>query len=346
MGLFKGQALQNIQWMDQTPETLVWKFPDPDQILQTHSSVIIGPGQSLLFVNEGKPEGIWDKPGRTDIKTANIPILTKLLSVFRAFDSKHKGKIYYFNMNDLPNIKWGTKTTLKYNDPVYKFLVRLQAFGNYTFKITDPMKFFTEFVGDRDSMTTAEFREVINARIQTPITDALASAGHSVVEIDSQREELSAEIAEKITKEFEPFGFTMHDFRVEGTEFDETTQKRVNEIADMQAKAQSINAMSGVDAKSMQNFQTAEQLEALKSAASNEGGGTGSMVGAGVGMGAGVGLGSMMAQGMQQQQGGGQNFVICPKCQAKVPMGSKFCPSCAEAIEKPAVPKPEGKPAK
>lgn len=334
MSIFKNEALQNLQWTEQSPETLVWKFPDPDQILQTNSSVIIGPGQALLFVNEGVPQGVWDKPGRTDISTANIPFLTTLLSIFRNFESKHKGKVFYFNMNEIPNIKWGTKTTLKYNDPVYKFLVRLQSFGNYSLKITDPMKFFQEFVGDRDVMTTEEFREVINSRLQTPITDALASAKYSVIDIDSKREELSQEIAEKIKKDFEAFGFTMTDFRVEGTDFDEETQARVNQIADMQAKAQAVSAMGGIDAQSMQNFQTMEQLEALKSAAKNEGG-AGSVVGAGVGLGAGMGLGNMMGQTMANQQApkaapAATPTVPCTACQAAIAPGSKFCPICGK----------------
>ena len=325
-----GEKLQNITWTTQSPDILAWRFPDPDQILQTHSSVIIGPGQALLFVNEGVPQGIWDKPGRTDIKTANIPLLTSMLSIFRGFESKHKGKIFYFNMNDIPNIKWGTKAPLKYADPVYKFPVGMRAFGNYTLKITDPMKFFTEFVGDRDAMTTTEFKEVINGRIHTPITDALASAQYGFTEIDSKRDELTKEISAKIAQEFEVFGFTMKDFRIESTDFDEATQARVNTIADSQAKAQAIGALGGVDQAAMKNYQTAEQFAALNKAAANEGG-AGGMVGAGVGLGAGAGLGSMMAQGMQQNQQSLQQpaaGAICVACKKPIAAGSKFCPIC------------------
>jgi membrane protease subunit (stomatin/prohibitin family) len=93
----------------------------------------------------------------------------------------------------------------------------------------------------------------------------------------------------------------MTDFRVEGTSFDEATMKRINRIADMTAEAQAAQAVG-------LNFAQMQQLEAMRDAAKNEGGGAG----LGMGLGAGMGFGNMMAgamasnmgqqQGQQQQQ--------------------------------------------
>ncbi len=296
MGFLNNQKISNIQWINQTPDTLAWRYPDPDQVLQNNSTVIIGPSQAILFVNEGKPQGIINTPGSIDLQTANIPFVTSILSIFRGGDSKHKAKVFFFNINKIPNTKWGTPSPLKYIDPVYKFPVGLRAFGNYTFTITDPMKFFTEFVGDRDEMSLEEFKQTINSRIITPITDSLASAKFSFVDIDSNREELSKTISAKIASEFGAFGFTMDDFRIENTDFDDATQKRVDSISDVQAQAQAINALGDVDPVKMANYAKLQQLQALKMAAGNPN----SIAGAGVGIGAGVGLGAAMAQGINQ----------------------------------------------
>jgi membrane protease subunit (stomatin/prohibitin family) len=296
MGFLNNQKISNVQWIGQTPDVLTWRFPDADQVLQNNSTIIVGPGQAALFVSEGKPQGIINTPGSTDLQTANTPFLTSMLSIFRGGDSKHKGKVFFFNMTQITDVKWGTPAPLKYVDPVYKFPVGLRAFGNYTFTISDPMKFFTEFVGDRDAMTLDEFKQTINSRVITPITDALASAKFSFVDIDSNREELSKTLSTKISGEFAAFGFTMSDFRIESTDFDDATQKRVDSISDVQAQAQAINSLGSIDPKNMAAYAQLQQLQALKMAAGNPNG----IAGAGVAAGAGIGLGAAMAQGINQ----------------------------------------------
>ena len=296
MGFLNNQKISNIQWIGQTPDILAWRFPDADQVLQNNSTVIISPGQAILFVDEGKPQGVINTPGSIDLKTANIPFVTSMLSIFRGGDSKHKGKVFFFNMTQITDVKWGTPSPLKYADPVYKFPVGLRAFGNYTFTITDPMKFFTEFVGDRDQMSLDDFKQTINSRVITPITDSLASAKFSFVDIDSNREELSKTIGTKISGEFAAFGFTMQDFRIENTDFDDATQKRVDQVPNVQAQADAINVLGDIDATKMANYAKLQQLEALKMAAGNPNG----IAGAGVGMGASIGLGASMAQGINQ----------------------------------------------
>lgn len=296
MGFLNNQLLSNIQWIDQSPETLVWKFPDVDQVLQKGSTVIIGPGQAMLFVNDGVPAGVITEPGSYDLSSNSIPFFSSMLAIFRGFDTKHKAKVFFFNMNEIPNVKWGTKSPLKYSDPIYKFPVGLRAFGNYSFKIADAGLFFKEFVGDRDAMTLEEFKDNVTDRIITPISDSLASAKFGFTDIDSNRDELSKSIGEKIATDFNAFGFIMKDFRIENTDFDEETQKRVGSIADMQAKAQSINAMGSVDQSSMAAYAQMQQLEAMNKAAENPGG----IAGAGIGMGVGLGLGANMANAFQQ----------------------------------------------
>ena len=86
MGFLNNQKISNVQWIGQTPDTLVWRFPDADQVLQNNSTVIISPGQAILFVNEGKPQGIVNTPGSIDLSTANIPFITSMLSIFRGGD--------------------------------------------------------------------------------------------------------------------------------------------------------------------------------------------------------------------------------------------------------------------
>jgi len=296
MGFFTNQMLSNIQWTTQSPDTLVWKFPDADQVLQKGSTVIVGPGQAMLFVNDGKPAGAVIVPGSYDLSTNSFPFFSSILAVFRGMDTKHKAKIFFVNLNEIPNVKWGTKSPIQYSDPIYKFPVGLRAFGNYSFKITDVDKFFTEFVGDRDQLTLSEFQDNLTDRIIQPITDSLATASFAFTEIAAQRDELSKSISEKIVGDFVPFGFTMKDFRIENTDFDEETQKRVGSVSDQQAIAAQANALAGVDEAGYARVVELQKMAAMKEAAANPGG----IAGMGVGMGVGVGMGANMASSFQQ----------------------------------------------
>jgi membrane protease subunit (stomatin/prohibitin family) len=82
-------------------------------------------------------------------------------------------------------------------------------------------------------------------------------------------------------------GFSISDFRIEGTDFDDDTLRRINRIADLTAEAQAAKAV-GLD------YAKVQQLDAMREAARNESG----AAGAGMGLGAGMALGQNMAAGM------------------------------------------------
>ncbi len=336
MGLFDGikrQLLTNIRWDNPQPGVLIWKFPQKNDELKNCSTLIIDPGQGAIFVYEGKVAAVHAESGSFDIKTGNIPFLTTLASVMRAFDSKHKAEVFFVNLKEITNQKWGTKAPLKYQDPQYKFPVGLRAFGNYSFKILNSEFFFTNFAGNQNEFTVDGFRETVTNRILTPLTDALAEAKFGYNEIDGQREELTAKLLEKLKPDFTKLGFELTDFRIESTDFDEATQTRINKIAESQAAAQAVNAMGEVNQGALANYAQVEKLKALNTAASQEGG----AAGVGVGLGAGLGMGQMMVQGMQQPQApvGGAPAApgsFCGSCGAKLTAGVKFCGGCGAKL--------------
>jgi len=91
----------------------------------------------------------------------------------------------------------------------------------------------------------------------------------------------------KLSIAFHKLGLEINDFRIEGTDFDEQTLRRINRIADLTAEAQAAQA-TGLDYAKLQH------LEAMREAARNEGG----AAGIGLGMGAGIGLGQSLAHAL------------------------------------------------
>jgi len=293
MGLFdkftdvKGQLRSVIQWEDPDPSSIFYRWSGNNDEIKNASKLIVGPGQGCIFVYQGKVEGVFDEEGLYELKTANIPFWTNLKKFLQSFESEHKVGLYFYRKTVFLDQKWGTPSVIKYNDPVYKFPVGLRARGNYSFKVTDPKLFFVSVVGGSDDFYADDIRPVISARLSQPIVDYFAESGLSYGEIDKKREEISAGVKENLKKEFSVLGFELADFRIEGTDFDEDTMRRIGRIADMQAEAQAANA-AGV------SFAQLQQLDAMKTAAGNDGA-PGMMMGMGVGMGFGQNMAGVAA---------------------------------------------------
>lgn len=286
-GSMRSQLRSVIEWTNPDPNALFHKWSENGDEIKNASKLIVNPGQGCVFVHRGKVEAVIEQAGTTDLKTDNIPFWTTITKFMQSFESENKVGIYFFQTKQFLNEKWGTNSTIKYEDPKYKFPVGLRAFGNYSFRIADPQGFFVNVVGVQQEYTVDEFRQVVGARLVQPLTDFLATSQYTYTQIDGNREEIAAGMKDRLTAEFQTLGFEMADFRIEGTSFDEDTMRRINLIADTSAEAQAA-AAAGL------NYAQMQQLAALRDAAKNEGG----MAGAGVGLGAGIGFGQMMAGAM------------------------------------------------
>ena len=283
----KRQLRSVIEWKDPPANILLSQWTENGDEIKNASKLIVGPGQGCIFVYEGKVQSVIEEECLIDLKTANIPFWTTIKKFMQFFESEHKVSIYFYKKSKVLDQKWGTTSIVKYDDPKYKFPVGLKAYGNYSYRIYDPADFFINVVGSHADFYIDDFRETLSARILSPISDYLAESKYSYAEIDANREEIAYGISIKLSIVFRKLGFDITDFRIEGTDFDEDTLKRINRIADLTAEAQAAKAV-GLD------YAKVQQLDAMREAAQNEGGGAG----IGMGMGAGIGLGQSMAQTM------------------------------------------------
>jgi membrane protease subunit (stomatin/prohibitin family) len=299
MGLWdrvKGQLRSVIEWTSPDPDALFEKWSDHGDEIKNASKLIVGPGQGCLFIYEGKVEAIIMEEGIKEVKTENVPFWTTVSKFMQRFESEHKVGIYFFRMTKILDQKWGTSSIVKYEDPKYKFPVGLRAFGNYSFRVADPGSFFVNVVGSENIFRISDFKKIMGARLVQPLSDLLAESHLTYSEIDANREEIAAGMEKKLVEDFKKLGFSILDFRIEGTSFDDDTMRRINRIADMSAEAQAA-AAAGL------NYAQMQQLEAMRDLAQNEGA-AGAGVGLGAGMGAGMGFGQMMSNTFSNMPGG------------------------------------------
>jgi membrane protease subunit (stomatin/prohibitin family) len=106
--LVKGEFIEVIEWLDQSGDILVWRFPDSDHAIKMGAKLTVRETQTAVFVNEGQIADIFP-PGLYSLTTQNMPIMTKLRSWKYGFDSPFKAEVYFVSTRMFLDLKWGTQ---------------------------------------------------------------------------------------------------------------------------------------------------------------------------------------------------------------------------------------------
>ena len=111
LDFIKGQAIEIIEWTDDSRDTLSWRFPDEDKEIKNGAQLIVREGQQVQFVAAGQYADLFG-PGRHALKTENIPILSRILGWKYGFESPFKCDVYYLNTRST-GVVTGTPRTVK-----------------------------------------------------------------------------------------------------------------------------------------------------------------------------------------------------------------------------------------
>src|SRR3954469_13260529 len=132
MGLFdklRGEIVDIIEWLDDTSNTLVWRFPRYQNEIKNGAQLVVRPGQMAIFVNQGKVADVFE-PGQYTLETKNLPLLSTLMGWKYGFNSPFKAEVYFVATRQI-TLKWGTEQPIALidanNEPI-----SLRAFGTYT----------------------------------------------------------------------------------------------------------------------------------------------------------------------------------------------------------------------
>ena len=92
--IIKGEFIDVIEWLDNSTDTLVYKFPDEDKAIKNGAQLTVRESQAAVLVNEGVIADVYG-PGRHELSTNNMPILTKLKSWKYGFESPFKVDVFF-----------------------------------------------------------------------------------------------------------------------------------------------------------------------------------------------------------------------------------------------------------
>jgi membrane protease subunit (stomatin/prohibitin family) len=166
-------------------------------------------------------------------------------------------------------------------------MVRLRAFGVYSYQISDPGKFYREVSGTRDEYTVDDLEAQLRNMVVAAMTTALGGSKVPFLDIAGNQGLMSQSIGEQLAPVFDRYGVRLDNFTVENVSLPEELQKALDTRISM--------GMAG-DLGKYTQYQTASSIPL---AAQNEGG----IAGIGAGLAAGAALGQTMAQGLGAAQG-------------------------------------------
>ena len=310
MGIFdklKGEFIDIVEWEEQSPEVLVWKFQRHNNEIKYGAKLIVRPGQKAIFVNEGKVADVFTE-GTHELETRNLPILSTLQGWKHGFESPFKAEVYFIDTTEQLDRKWGTPNPVTLRDADFG-IVRLRCRGNYSYRVSMNEELLAKFVGSQDLFTTEDIEGQLRTKVISSFSDAIGEMKIPALDLPTKYDEIGDHCKEKLSEDFIGMGLDILQFTLENISLPEAVQQAIDERG-------AVGAHGG-----MNQYSQFQQAQALRDAANNEG-----MAGNMMGM----MVGGQLAGGVSPNQQGA--MIICPKCQHKNNQDAKFCSGCGTSL--------------
>ncbi len=301
---------------------IIYKYPSSELVLGTQ--LIVQEGQMALFVKGGVVADAFSA-GTYTLSTENLPILKSLVNLPFGRKTPFSAEVYFLNTTVKLDITWGTSDPIQLIDPKYFVKLRIRAYGQMGLKVNDASNLFKEVIGGMQQADVVKFdkireyfRGLLVIRIKTALSEAVINDGISALEISTRLEKISADVQERITPEFEKYGFSVINFFIQSINFPDEDFEKINSILEDKAAFEIMG-----DGR----YATKRSFDIYEGAANNSSGVAGAFAAGGVGFGAAIGMGTAMNKSVGNPLAG-DGGRICAKCGTVIPSSAKFCPEC------------------
>jgi membrane protease subunit (stomatin/prohibitin family) len=268
----KGQFIDVIHHVDDTRDTMVWRFDRHGHAIMYGAKLTVREGQAAVFIHEGQLADVFS-PGLYMLETNNMPVMTALQHWDHGFSSPFKSEVYFVTTTRFTGLKWGTRNPIITRDPEFG-MVRLRAFGTFTMRVTDPGRFMTEIVGTDGEFTTEEISVHIRDVIVQEFSRVIAASNIPVLDMAANTKDLGAIVTKAIAPAMEAYGIALPDFFIENISLPEEVEKSLDKRTSM-----------GI-AGDLSRYMQFSAAEAMTTAAATPG----SAMGAGMGVMMGMGM--------------------------------------------------------
>ncbi|MGJ8664017.1 MAG: SPFH domain-containing protein [Marinicella sp.] len=278
-----GELVDIINWTDDTQHTLVYRFPRYGNEIKNGAMLTVREGQMAVLVNEGEVADIF-APGLYELSTANVPILSSLQGWKHGFESPFKAEVYFFNTKVFTDMKWGLRNPLILRDKEFG-VIRIRAFGSYSFRIVDPKIMMQEIVGTDGHFVLEEIIGQLKNLVVTGFAKVISESGVPVLDLAASYDDMGQFLTEQIQPYFTDYGLQLETMLVENISVPESVEKALDERA------------SSIAVGDLSRFTRYQQAQAMRDAANNENGAAGGGMAMGMGFGMAQSFGQALGKG-------------------------------------------------
>lgn len=326
-------------------------------VVSNGSVIHVYPNQFMLLVDGGKIVDYTAEEGYYTVNNSSEPSLFNGDlgdSVKESFNRVRFGgttpyaqKVFYVNLQEIKGIKFGTTNPVNYFDSFYNSELFLRAFGTYSIKVVDPIKFYTEAIpknaehvdiSDINEQYLSEFLGALQAAI-----NQMSADGVRISHVTSKNMELSRYMADILDDDWKDLrGMEVVSVGLAGLSYSEESQKLIN-MRNQGAMLSDPNVREG--------YVQGSVARGLEAAGSNSAGSMAGFMGMGLGMNAGGSFVGAASQANQAQREAAAARPAAPAEPADGPKqeapaasaedwicecgsknhGGKFCPNCGKA---------------
>ncbi len=324
-----------------------------DNIISSGSGIAVADGQCMIIVEQGKVVEVCAEPGEFTYDASTEPSIfsgslgNSIKETFKTIgkrftyggDTGKDQRVYYFNTKELIDNKFGTPNPIPFRVVDTKIGldvdVSVRCSGVYSYKIADPLLFYTNVCGNVESEYT---RDELDGQLKTEFISALQPAFGKLSDLEMRPNQIvshNTELEEAMNTALSAKWGELRGLKVVSIALGSVTLP--DEDAEMIKQAQRTAIMR--DPTMAAATLVGAQADAMKAAAANENGAMTGFMGMGMAMNAGGGMNAqnLFAMGQQNQQA--QQAAPAPaaggwKCACGATATGNFCPECG--AKKPA----------
>ena len=324
-----------------------------DNIISNGSGIAVADGQCMIIVEQGKVVEVCAEPGEFTYDTSTEPSIfagnlgESIKETFKTIgkrftyggDTGKDQRVYYFNTKELIDNKFGTPNPIPFRVVDSRIGldvdVSLRCSGVYSYKIADPLLFYTNVCGNVSEDYT---RDQMDSQLKTEFISALQPA-----------------FAKLSAMELRPNQIIAHNTDLEEA-MNNVLSAKWNELRGLQVVSIALGSVTlpDEDAEMIKQVQRSAvmrdptmaaatlvgaQADAMKAAASNEAGAMTGFMGMGMAMNAGGGMNTQNLYAMGQQQQQQQQQAAPPadswQCACGSTVSGNFCPNCGGKMPAP-----------
>ena len=323
-----------------------------DNIITSGSGIAVADGQCMMIVEQGNVVEICAKPGEFTYDTSTEPsifsgdlsdsILSTFATVGKRFtyggDTGKDQRIYYFNTKELIDNKFGTPSPIPFRMVDSKIGldvdVSVRCSGVYSYRIADPLRFYTNVCGNVEQEYT---RDALESQLEAEFISALQPAFARLSDLELRPNQIvshNTELEEAMNAALSAKWGKLRGLQVVSIALGSVSLPP--EDAEMIKQAQRTAIMR--DPTMAAATLIGAQADAMKAAASNEAGAMTGFMGMGMAMNAGgMNAQNLFTMGQQSQQSvpAAAPAAGSWKCACGATATGKFCPECGAKKPEP-----------